>query len=193
APRHSLRRPRLGSRRVLRRQLRLGHRRNRAAQRASARRIAALDWRGDHRAAAVLQQLLGAASILLVVAPGGADADRQAGVNGVSRLGRLASFGARWQRLVEFAPSGVRLRYGPYPRFTECRWNRRSPGLFSAGDMQSIVWRRRSPAASWGLRPPRAESPSRRSMHISSSPSPSPPSLFAHLPRNPPRLRTLRA
>jgi hypothetical protein len=93
APRHPLRRSRLGSRCVLRRQFWLDHRRNRVAPRASARRIAAVDRGGDYRAAAILQQLLGAASILLMVAPGRTGADRQAGVNGVSRLGRLASFG----------------------------------------------------------------------------------------------------
>ena len=57
------------------------------------------------------------------------------------------------------------------PCITEYRWKRRSRCLFSAGDTRSIVWRRRSPSVSLDRRLPRAESPSRRSMHISLSPS----------------------
>src|SRR5215467_1248326 len=49
----------------------------RIAQRASAHRIAAMDRRRNYRAAAVLQQLPGATSVLLVVAAGHANADRE--------------------------------------------------------------------------------------------------------------------
>jgi hypothetical protein len=164
----------LGSRCVLRRQLRLDHRRSRVAARASTRRIAALDRRRDHRAAAVLQQLLGAASILLMVAPGRTDADRKAGLNGVSMLARLVSFGPA--------------RVGRPRRVGVERCCNFVAGLIPASrniggiDVVLVFFRLVTREVLLGgvghlrlssdLRPPRAESPSRRSVHISSSPSP---------------------
>ncbi len=57
--------------------------RDRVAPRASACRAAAVDRHGSHRPAAVLQQLAGAAPVLLVAAPRYTDADRAARLNGV--------------------------------------------------------------------------------------------------------------
>ena len=81
APCGPLRRSLVGNRRVFWRECRSNRCGNRAAPRAPTHRIAGLDWRGSDGIAALLQQLVGGASVFFMAASARGRVDRKARIN----------------------------------------------------------------------------------------------------------------